>query len=273
VAAPVQRPPTGRPVPVAADTRRLRQCPRRTPTVRTSTVRTPTLRTATAVPDAAADSPGVRGVRFRSHPDTGHSVRLPGRLRRDCRGPQPPFRHHGSAAQLAVARLRWSRGQVDATGGYRLSGCVDTGRGLPGARTPRHCGHLRPRQGVRTLRQRDRNGTAMCGTGQHRCLTARSVAWCSASIWSAPDGSALLTLGASSIQTDREGPHRIVRMIYGMIKHLDRSTAGMVRVRGRSEPSTFRLQVGRKPSNQAGQPITRPVRIAFYATEAGVSPL
>jgi hypothetical protein len=35
VAAPLQRPPTRRPVPVAADTRRLRQGPGRTPAVRT----------------------------------------------------------------------------------------------------------------------------------------------------------------------------------------------------------------------------------------------
>jgi hypothetical protein len=48
--------------------------------------------------------------------------------------------------------------------------------------------------------------------------TTRSVAWCSASIWSAPDGSALLRLGASSIQTDQEWSCRIVWMINGMIK-------------------------------------------------------
>ena len=43
--------------------------------------------------------------------------------------------------------------------------------------------------------------------------TARSVGWCSASIWSAPDGSGLLTLSASSVQTDPGGSCRIVRMI------------------------------------------------------------
>jgi hypothetical protein len=41
----------------------------------------------------------------------------------------------------------------------------------------------------------------------------RSVGWCSASIWSAPDGSGLLTLDASSIQTDRDGSCWIVWMI------------------------------------------------------------
>jgi hypothetical protein len=48
--------------------------------------------------------------------------------------------------------------------------------------------------------------------------TARSVAWCSASIWSTPDRSGLLTSDGSSIQMDREGSRRIVWMINRMIK-------------------------------------------------------
>jgi hypothetical protein len=48
--------------------------------------------------------------------------------------------------------------------------------------------------------------------------TARSVARCSASIWSAPDGSGLLTLDASSVQTAPDGSRRIVWMIKRMIK-------------------------------------------------------
>jgi Protein of unknown function (DUF742) len=43
--------------------------------------------------------------------------------------------------------------------------------------------------------------------------TATSVAWCSASDWSAPDRSALLTLGASSVASDAEGTRWIVWMI------------------------------------------------------------
>ena len=79
---------------------------------------------------------------------------------------------------------------------------------------------------------------------------ARSVAWCSASIWSAPVGSGLLTLGAPSIPSGPDGTSRIVWMINGMIKHLDRPTPGMVRrVRGRPEPSTFRLRGDRKPES------------------------
>jgi hypothetical protein len=48
--------------------------------------------------------------------------------------------------------------------------------------------------------------------------TARSVAWCYASIWSAPDGSGLLTLDGLSIWSDPVGSRRIVWMINRMIK-------------------------------------------------------
>jgi hypothetical protein len=51
-----------------------------------------------------------------------------------------------------------------------------------------------------------------------RTPTARSVAWCSTSIWSAPDGSGLLRLEAPSIWTDPDGSRRIVWMIKRMIK-------------------------------------------------------
>ena len=53
----------------------------------------------------------------------------------------------------------------------------------------------------------------------------RSVAWCAASIWSAPDGPGLLTLGASSVQTDPDRSRRIVWMINRMIKRLGRCLA------------------------------------------------
>jgi hypothetical protein len=74
----------------------------------------------------------------------------------------------------------------------------------------------------------------MSGARGIRSPTARSVAWCSASVWSAPDGSGLLTLGASSVQTDPEGSCRIVWMIKRMIKPCDaapsvtQTTAGIV---------------------------------------------
>jgi hypothetical protein len=50
---------------------------------------------------------------------------------------------------------------------------------------------------------------------------ARSVAWCSASIWSAPVGSGLLTLDGSSVWSDPVGSRRIVWMIKRMIKPCD----------------------------------------------------
>ena len=43
--------------------------------------------------------------------------------------------------------------------------------------------------------------------------TARSVAWCSASIWTAPDGSGQLTSEASSVWSDPEEICRIVWVI------------------------------------------------------------
>jgi hypothetical protein len=48
--------------------------------------------------------------------------------------------------------------------------------------------------------------------------TFRLRVGCSASIWTAPDGSSLLTLDASSVQTAPDGSIRIVWMIIGMIK-------------------------------------------------------
>src|SRR5918992_1998606 len=41
---------------------------------------------------------------------------------------------------------------------------------------------------------------------------------CSASTWTAPDGSSLLTLDGPSVQTAPDGSRRIVWMIIGMIK-------------------------------------------------------
>jgi hypothetical protein len=58
-----------------------------------------------------------------------------------------------------------------------------------------------------------------------RTPTARSVAWCSASIWSAPDRSGLLRLDGSSIQTDPDRSRRIVWMINRMIKQAGNSTS------------------------------------------------
>jgi hypothetical protein len=119
VAAPVQRTPGRRPVPVAVDTHRLRQGLRRIPIVQT-----PTFWTPTAVPETAADSQGVRGVRFCSHP--GHRPRCPA----------------GGAG-----RRRTRSRRCGATAGPRMSDCSSAlvkwqgwtqpaENGCPDARTP-----------------------------------------------------------------------------------------------------------------------------------------
>jgi len=76
-----------------------------------------------------------------------------------------------------------------------------------------------------TARNNAWTGQLSCGfAGAPRGIrtpTARSVAWRSASIWSAPDRSGLLTSGASSVQTDPDGSRRIVWMInHGQLDEL-----------------------------------------------------
>jgi hypothetical protein len=51
--------------------------------------------------------------------------------------------------------------------------------------------------------------------------TARSLAWCSASIWSVPDGSGLLRWERPSIASGPDGSSRIVWMINGMMRPRD----------------------------------------------------
>jgi hypothetical protein len=170
---------------------RLRQGLRRTPTVRTSTVRTPILWTPTAVLGAAADSQGVRGVRFRSRPDTGCGVRQDGGglaapLRRDaqdracrsCSSALVSWPGRGSQRRTAV----WMCGHRTRPAGHREPA-------RPALRTPataagawRRCGSGHAGQpAARTVHHpaamSDRNGTPMCGIGQHARLTARSVVW------------------------------------------------------------------------------------------------
>jgi hypothetical protein len=141
VAAPHQRTSASRPLPVAADTRRLQKCPRRT-----STVRTPTNR-----PDTDRGSGSSSG-----HPRRppcpvpqlpGHRPRCPaGRpAATGRRRTPPPFRHHGSAAHLALACLCSSRRPGRRS---RLVAAVrthgpDAACRTAGARTPRHGGHPR----------------------------------------------------------------------------------------------------------------------------------
>ena len=159
------------------------------------------------------------------------------RLGQDGRGPAAAVaapRQDRACQTCSSALVKWP-GRRSQRNGCPDGWTPDAACRTPGARTPRHCRHPRPPQGMGTLRQRprwtagartvhhpaamsDRNGTPMCGTGQHARLTARSVAWCSASVWSAPDGSGLLTSDASSIWSDPVGSRRIVWMINRMIK-------------------------------------------------------
>jgi hypothetical protein len=106
--------------------------------VRTPTVRTPALWTPTVVPGTAANSQGVRGVRFRSHPDTGRGVRLG----QDGGGPAAAVAAPRQDRAGRIARLRWSSGQVDAASGTAVR--------MPGHRT-RPAEHREPaRPALRT---------------------------------------------------------------------------------------------------------------------------
>jgi hypothetical protein len=172
----------------------------RTPAVRTLAVRTPTFWTPTAVRGAAADSQGVRGVRYPSRPDTA-AVSGCGRTAAD-RSRRCGARAGPRMSDLLVCAGHVVRSMQPAENGCPNAWTPDAACRTPGAGTPRHCGHPRPPQGTGTLRQRprwtagsrtvhhpaamsDRYGTPMCGTGQHARLTARSVGWWSTSTqWS-----------------------------------------------------------------------------------------
>jgi hypothetical protein len=62
----------------------------------------------------------------------------------------------------------------------------------------------RRKQSVPTSRSASKPTMCRCPRRERAAPSARSVAWCSASVWSVPDGSGLLRLGASSVQTDRK---------------------------------------------------------------------
>ena len=121
--------------------------------VRTPTVQTPALWTPTAVPGAAADSQGVRGVRFHRHPDTGRSVRQ----RQDGGGP--------AAAVAAPRRDRASR--ICSSALLNWPGRRSQGRTavrMPGHRT-RPGEHREPaRPGTADTRDRHR-AWGHCGSG------------------------------------------------------------------------------------------------------------
>ena len=124
---------------------------------------------------------------------------------------------------------------------------------------------------------------ALCAPRGIRTPTARSIAWCSVSIWSAPDRSGLLTLDASSVQTAPEGSCRIVWMINRMIKPCDaapsvtQTTAGTVE-RSPDIPSGDAWRTGARtaatPSSEqrikdSGQPSTACWRVLSWQVRLG----
>jgi hypothetical protein len=120
--------------------------------------------------------------------------------------------------QISAVQLCGSgRGLAGTPRNRQAAGTVDT----------RDCG-----RGTRTLRQRPAGqpaaepSTAACMSGRERDRKVRHrpappwpdrqiVAWCSASIWSAPDGSGPLMRGTPSIASGPDGSPRIVWMSNG----------------------------------------------------------
>jgi hypothetical protein len=163
VAAPDQRPPVRRPLPVAADTRR-RRCPRWTPAVRTP-------------------SPGGRG--------SGRTTTLPavsGRLR------QPAVRRTPWSGQPPASRFRYRRGHRRRRASTAAAGgaCMDgrppaTAMSLPcaGEPRPRRRAAVRPAPGRNPGRPADTaavSGSAdtwvpgqVGAAGRHRRSAARTA--------------------------------------------------------------------------------------------------
>jgi hypothetical protein len=114
VAAPVQRTPGRRPLPVAVDTHKLRRCLRRTSAIQTPTFWTPTFWTRTVVPGAAADSP----------------------RRPRCPVPQPP--RHRPRCPAGAGRRRTRSRRCGATAGPGSRICSSALVKLPGRRSQRN---------------------------------------------------------------------------------------------------------------------------------------
>jgi hypothetical protein len=141
-------------------------------------------------PPARAHRPLVRKLRDVWHDEVG----IP-------RAARSPTAAAGGCLDPALAASLWATG---SQGSQRCWECPPTGSQM--GRSP-----AAPQQAATLSRAAElRGGGAPRGI---RTPTARSVAWCSASIWSAPDRSGLLTLDAPSVQTALEGSRRIVWMI------------------------------------------------------------
>src|SRR4029453_5645279 len=102
----------------------------------------------------------------------------------------------------------------------------------------------------------------------------RSVAWCSASIWSDLVGSGLLTLETSSVQTDPDGSCRIVWMINRMITparrltHVGSGRSPSDRVDGRRWDALVGCRTG-MPGSRLGDRSMRPGRESCGALGGG----
>jgi hypothetical protein len=153
VAAPVQRTPGRRPVPVAVDTHRLRQGLRRTPAVQTPTFWTPTLWTPTAVPGSSSGQPRRPRCPVAQPPDTGRGVRL--------------WRDGGGPAAAAAARHQDRTGRSCSSPLVEWPGRRGQRRTAVRTRGPRTrpTGHREPaRPGTTDTRDR-RRAWGHCGSG------------------------------------------------------------------------------------------------------------
>jgi hypothetical protein len=181
--------------------------------VRTPAVRTPALWTATAVPGAAADSQGVRGVRFRCHPDTGRGVRL----RQDGGGPAAAVaapRRDRAGRICSSALLNWPGRRSQRRTAVRMPGhrtrpgehqepaCPGTADTRDRRRAWGHCGsgHAgQPAAGPSTTRQPcpTRTGPQCAVPASTPRLSARSVVWGRPETWRRPGKIAQVRTGPS----------------------------------------------------------------------------
>jgi hypothetical protein len=208
------------------------------------TVRTPTVRTPTSDTNRGSGSSGQPQRPRRPAPQPPRQRPHRPAARVAAAGlPRTRSRQSGTTVAPRRLRLRVCAGhlsQVDPAGGDGCPGAACRTQAVrtrghrtrPAGHRTRPAGHQEPaRLALRTpataawrtdaaapgaldSRQQNRGIPQPCPTGTARkvrprppCrLTARSVAWCSTSIWSAPDGSALLTFGCL---VDRVGSRRV----------------------------------------------------------------
>jgi hypothetical protein len=150
--------------------------------------------------------------------------------------------HAGRRSGACMGRQR--RDGRDASATPRLSSCPPVDLPRDGVGTPILDEVQRKEQRggspIQYSEEFKRDTAALVRSTGSSTPTARSVAWCSASIWSGPDGNGLLTMEASSVQKDPDGSRRIVWMIKRMIKLVPR-------------PESFALFDGCRLSSRRGQ--------------------